>query len=65
MQVNDRLEKENKGVEINTNIVTPGGFASNKLNTRRLRTKAKPVSPPVVLPRTSSVSLDRYETLDR
>ena len=37
----------------------------NELNTRRLRTRAIAVSPPVVPPMSSSVPLDKVDTVDR
>ena len=46
-QENDRLEREQKRLEINTNIGRPEGFPLNELNTRWLRTWAILVTPPV------------------
>ena len=41
------------------------GFSSNELNTRRLRTRAIPVSPKVIPHSSSTVLLERVERLDR
>ena len=62
---NDRLERKQKRLGINTNIGRPEGFPSNKLNPRRLQTSAIPVSPPVGPPRSTSVPLEILDRLDR
>ena len=59
---NDRLVREQKRLEINTNIGRLEGFPSNELNTKRLKIRTVQVSTPVILPRSSSVPL---EILDR
>ena len=47
------------------NIGRPEEFPSNVLNTRRLRTRAIPVSLPVVPSRSTSVPLERKDWLNR
>ena len=59
----ETLEREQKRLEINVNIGTPEELLSNESNTRRLRTRAIPVSPPVVPPRSISPPLDRVDRL--
>ena len=62
-----RLGSECRRLEIKSNIGRPNRSPMTDLNARRLQTRAIPVSPPIVLPRPSSVPLDRltkYETPD-
>ena len=47
------------------NIGRPEGFSSNELNTRRLHTRAIPVPPPAVPPRSSSVPLERLDRVHK
>ena len=64
-QENDRLEREQKRLEINMNIDRLEGFPSNKSNARRLRTSSIQFSPPVAPLRSSLVPLEKLERVDR
>ena len=59
------MDREQKRLEIYVNIGRPKEFLSNELNTRQLRTRAIPLPPSVVPPRSSlvSVPLDRVDRL--
>ena len=63
MLESEGLEREKKRLEINVNVSRLKEFLLNELNTKRLRTRAIPVSPPVVHPRSRSVPLDRLGKL--
>ena len=59
------MERQQKRLELTLNIGRPKEFLLNELNTRKLRTRAIPVSPPVGPPRFSSVPLDTVAVVDR
>ena len=65
MPENDKLQREQKMLEINMAIGRPEGFPSNELNTRSQKTRAIPVLTPVIPLRSSTVPLERVDRLDR
>ena len=65
MSESGRLEREQKRLEINVNIGRPEGLPTNGWNTRRLQTRAIPVTHWEVPPRSSSVALERLDRVDK
>ena len=65
LEKEQRLERGQKRLEINVNVSRPKEFLSNELNTRRLRTRATPASPPVVTLMFTSVPYREIEYTDR